>query len=423
MPQTVTNYIPFRYKAYFPHNNPMLLDGEQVPNAAFNILEVNSLYVKSGTSGALQIPIFEQDAVTPYLWDGPTDNAASDLNVFLGHLAATGPGLVLTNNTVVGNRNTLPTGAQSVIVMGYQNTGSLACVIYGASNVTNGSANLIVGQTNSSTGTANFIFGAQNIARGTSNYVDGLQNTVSGVANSALGSQNVCTGTAVQMYGNSNVATGTAHLLYGYGNNSTGTANVVFGSTNNVFGVSSLVYGYNNIATGAGNNVFGQTNRVNATGAIVLGYNNTLSLTNGATGTIILGSNISATTGGRFYANPIRQDVAQNALYWNSTTSEITYVAAPSTIAAKEDVQPVQLSTNILDQMQPVTYKLKDDQKDPKSTHIGFIAEDLLPLESAMVLKNSDGEVTTIDWSVVTTYLVAEIKSLRQRVAQLEAKL
>ena len=395
MPQTVTNYIPFRYKAYFPHNNPMLLDGEQVPNAAFNILEVNSLYVKSGTSGALQIPIFEQDAVTPYLWDGPTDNAASDLNVFLGHLAATGPGLVLPNNTVVGNRNTLPTGTNSSIIIGYQNTGSLASTILGYQNI--------------SAGTANFIAGIQNSTRGTSNTV--------------FGSLNVSTGTAVQIYGNSNTATGTAHLLYGYGNNSTGTANVVFGSTNNVFGVSSLVYGYNNIATGAGNNVFGQTNRVNATGATVLGYNNTLSLTNGATGTIILGSNITALTGGRFYANPIRQDVAQNALYWNSTTSEITYVAAPSTITAKEDVQPVQLSTNILDQMQPVTYKLKDDQKDPKSTHIGFIAEDLLPLESAMVLKNSDGEVTTIDWSVVTTYLVAEIKSLRQRVAQLEAKL
>ena len=204
MPQTVTNYIPFRYKAFFPHNNPMLLDGEQVPNAAFNILEVNSLYVKSGTSGALQIPIFEQDAVTPYLWDGPTDNAASDLNVFLGHYAATGPGLVLTNNTIVGNRNTLPTGSASVIMMGYQNTGSVSATILGNGNVSVGTANVLVGTTNVATGTTNFVVGVSNNVFGVSSLA------TTGSSSATTGSSSSTTGSSTDIITSSSSTTGSS---------------------------------------------------------------------------------------------------------------------------------------------------------------------------------------------------------------------
>lgn len=111
-----------------------------------------------------------------------------------------------------------------------------------------------------------------------------------------------------------------------------------------------------------------------------------------------------------------------------SITASTTSYNTSSDRRLKKNIQPITNSGSILDSVNPVSY----DWKNSSEHGIGFIAQDLYPIVPQAVthgdnnqnLKYGDPgfEQWRVDYSKLVPYLVAEIKSLRLRVEQLERR-
>lgn len=94
-------------------------------------------------------------------------------------------------------------------------------------------------------------------------------------------------------------------------------------------------------------------------------------------------------------------------------------IQLPSSIRYKKDVEPItpDIHGKILDSLEPVTFTYKNgDDK-----HYGFIAEDVAEVFPEAVFKK-DGQIDGIMPHEFIAVLVAEVKSLRERVRTLEGE-
>ena len=496
MSSTVTNTVPLRYHSYFPHNNPMLLDGLNAPNQKFDNLIVNNLTVNTGATGPWRIPIYALNGTGFFMNNGGVDddfntfvgfNTGLGDNVnpgaatgctFIGHNAGSGletgsfvtcvgidtgfSSVAVESSTLIGSSLTADSSFTNLIGAGMASTGSDSTLIgFGIyANVQNtfvggssiaildgiqtdstilghaisagtGAFNVVLGaainQDDSATGCTaigkqilyggenNTVIGVQNICTGTNNTVLGIQITQTGSNCVSIGEEILSSGDGCSAIGyfinNSNVGS----VAHGTEIVNSGTLNVAIGQSiaNQADVVIAVGQAINNTQAQAIS--IGNTIVNNGTGAILIGQG----LTGADSNAIALGFNITATGG--FYVNPVRGDIAVANVYYDPVSFEFVYDSAPSTIALKENISEVDLqSGSVIDAMQPVTYTLISDET--KRQHVGFIAESLLPLEEKFVRKNTSGEVVTIDYDAIVTYLVAEVKHLRARVADLETK-
>jgi hypothetical protein len=496
MSSTVTNTIPQRYRAYFPHNNPMLLDGLMSPNAKFDNLIVNNLTVNTGATGPWRIPIYALNGTGFFMNNGGVDddfntfvgfNTGLGANVntgagtgctFIGHNAGAGletgsfvtcVGVDTTFSTVaaesatlIGSSLTADSSFTNLIGSGIASTGSDSTLIgfgiyanvqntfIGGSNIAildgtqtystilgnsisagTGAANVVVGfgisQQDSATGCTavgnqivfggekNTVIGVQIICTGTNNTVLGTQIAQTGAHSVSLGESILCQGDGISAVGYQIISTGPSSVAHGTQILNSAPSTVSVGQSIDNLSEFSIAVGQtitNNQVTGIsiGNSIVN-----GGTGSILIGQ----SLTSTDSNAIALGFGITATGG--FYVNPVRGDIAVANVYYDPVNYEFVFDNSPSTSTLKENIADVQLQSGVvIDAMQPVTYNLISDET--KREHIGFIAESLLPVEEKFVRKNTSGEVITIDYDAIVTYLVAEVKSLRSRVAEVETK-
>lgn len=89
-----------------------------------------------------------------------------------------------------------------------------------------------------------------------------------------------------------------------------------------------------------------------------------------------------------------------------------------STRREKKDIADLVDFYGDFDALRPVSFKMITDRKE--RTRIGFIAEEIEEVCPALVDYDDDGNVSGLDYGKFSVLLVAELKKLRQRVAELE---
>jgi len=155
--------------------------------------------------------------------------------------------------------------------------------------------------------------------------------------------------------------------------------------------------------------------------------NNTLNiLGNGPGGTATIASNItvgtvnnwaSVTTGTiNFGVN------CTNVINIGGSGSTVTFggsIVESSSIALKQNVQPITGALALVNQLQGVTY----DRKNGSSyNEAGLIAEAVNTIIPNLVKKNDKGEAEGINYTKLTAYLIEAVKELTARVDQLTKK-
>lgn len=76
---------------------------------------------------------------------------------------------------------------------------------------------------------------------------------------------------------------------------------------------------------------------------------------------------------------------------------------------------------DLVAQLRPVTFYPKEGHGDASRQSVGFIAEEVADVDTRLTTTGPDGEPDGLDTNAMLAALVAEVQSLRQRVASLEA--
>jgi hypothetical protein len=110
------------------------------------------------------------------------------------------------------------------------------------------------------------------------------------------------------------------------------------------------------------------------------------------------------------FINPIRGPVGgASVLSYNSTTKEITFTG--SSKRYKHDIMDLTQDTENIYKLQPREFKYRQTNK----KDIGLIAEEANKCDPMFAYKDKDGIPEGIQWNVIHTYLIAEMKKLKMR--------
>ena len=110
------------------------------------------------------------------------------------------------------------------------------------------------------------------------------------------------------------------------------------------------------------------------------------------------------------FINPIRGPVAgAGVLSYNSSTKEITFTG--SSKRYKHDILDLTEHTENIYKLQPREFKYTQTNE----TDIGLIAEEANECDPLFAYKDKDGIPEGIQWNVINTYLIAEMKKLKMR--------
>ena len=134
-----------------------------------------------------------------------------------------------------------------------------------------------------------------------------------------------------------------------------------------------------------------------------------------ASNSIILnatGNDLSSSSDGTFI-KPLRNLSAANTVYYDDTTGELSYNG--SSLKYKSNVVDLTTDTSSI-------YRLNPREFDYISGDhcVGFIAEEVNEIDTILATKNKDGEPININWFGIVTYLVKEIKILKEQVDKLK---
>ncbi len=289
---------------------------------------------------------------------------------------------------------------------------------------------------------------ARNTAGGSNNLVIGelaLYTNVTGSSNVALGNQTLYNAT-----GGSNIAIGGSNAYYlTTGNNNIAIGVNALGSAG--MGSSPVTYSYN-IAIGTDALKSGGATAINnvAVGRVALQYasgsNNTgigsvalngvstghenSGLGNNAGYNISTGSN-NTTLGYQAGTDAVATITTQSnyiVLGNNSVTNANIKVAWTVTSDARDktDIAPINKGLDFVMNLQPKSFKLidRETQEATTGTRYGFLAQDILALETEPVLiDNQDSENLKMKESLLVPILVKAIQELKAEIESLKAKL
>ena len=169
--------------------------------------------------------------------------------------------------------------------------------------------------------------------------------------------------------------------------------------------------GINSIAIGNGAGEYAQGNN-----SIAIGYRAGLTLQHA--NSIILNASalaLDASLNSGFYVRPINGPrSSSNVLSYDTTTGEIYFNG--SSERYKYDIEPLAKDTSVIYNLQPREFKYKlSDEPD-----IGLIAEEAFECDPSFAYLDKDQIPEGIQWNVITTYLVAEMKKLKKELDDLE---
>lgn len=92
-------------------------------------------------------------------------------------------------------------------------------------------------------------------------------------------------------------------------------------------------------------------------------------------------------------------------------------ITETSSIALKENINPIENALDSIAQLLGVTYDRKDGST---KNEAGLIAEDVNQVIPSVVTKDSAGNPTGINYSRLSAYLIEAVKTLKQEVDQLK---
>jgi hypothetical protein len=126
---------------------------------------------------------------------------------------------------------------------------------------------------------------------------------------------------------------------------------------------------------------------------------------------------VNAATSGLFI-NPIRGPFSSsNVLSYNTTTNEIFYNG--SSKRYKHDIEPLTNNTENLYKLTPREFKYNINGEED----IGLIAEEADNCDPWFAYKDSDGIPEGIQWNSITTYLIAEMKKMKEDIEGCEKEI
>jgi hypothetical protein len=125
-----------------------------------------------------------------------------------------------------------------------------------------------------------------------------------------------------------------------------------------------------------------------------------------ATGTAINGA--AAAT----YLSPLRALAAATAVYYNTTTFELSYLT--SSEKTKNTIEDLSANTSVVYNLEPKSYIYNSDPC--SGAQVGYIAEQVEKLHKNFATYNEcDGPPVAINYDTIIVFLVEELKKLKQR--------
>jgi Chaperone of endosialidase len=309
-----------------------------------------------------------------------TAEGCDALNLLTSGIGNTALGWRSLFSDTTGNFNT-GVGAAALVL----NTGD--------SNTAVGTAALLlntIASRNTAVGTAALLSndtGPSNTAVG----YQALFANVSGLENTAIGDQALLNNT-----GNFNVAVGGAALLgNAAGNQNTacgsGALNDTTGDNNTALGFQAGILattGDGNVYIGAGmSGVFGEANHTYVRNI------NTTSVNGMGTDTVTV----------------------------NLTTGLLGHLS--SSRRYKEDIKPMDKTSEVLYMLSPVTYRFKKDIDSSQSLDYGLIAEEVAKVDPNLAIRDGNGQIESVRYSAINTMLLNEFLKEHTKVEEQQTKL
>lgn len=260
----------------------------------------------------------------------------------------------------------------------------------GALDSNNGSSNTAIGDEaliNNTSGTENTATGANALAlnqTGSFNTANGFQallNNKSGAGNTATGFNALLN----NMNGINNTAVGRQALQ----NNKSGSFNVALG---NLAG--------RNLTTGSSNIDIGNQGVAAETKTIRVGEqgNQQSTFIAGISGVAVTGPTVHVSSSGQLGITP-------------------------SSARFKEAIKPMDKASEAVFALKPVTFRYKERLDPEKIRQFGLIAEEVEKVDPDLVIRNENGEVTTVRYEAVNAMLLNEFLKEHHKVASLETEL
>lgn len=247
--------------------------------------------------------------------------------------------------------------------------------------------------------------------------------------------------------GSGSVSQGT--LAVGIGTNAGGNTQaqwgVAVGSEAAVYsqGLGSVAIGHlsgwNNQAGGCVSIGRGSGHSTQGQGAIAIGYlagnasqgsnaiaiGNSAGSINQAAGSIVINAGGTWSADTTYQSNPgcfirpVRGLAASTAVYYNTTTFELSYLT--SSALTKHNIEDLLMDTSVVDYLRPKTYIYNSDPEG--GIQVGYIAEEVQTLNKHFATYDKpDGDPVAINYNTIVVFLVEEIKKLKKRIEILERK-
>jgi hypothetical protein len=331
---------------------------------------------------------------------------------------ATGSQALITNTT--GNSNTA-NGAAALQSnsTGNDNTANGYLALQknttGFSNTANGASALAdntEGHDNTATG-FEALFSNTLGSFNTANGYQALQNNTTGIENIANGLQVLFHNTS----GNNNTAPGLEALF----SNTTGSNNTVDGLAleNNTIGHDNSAEGFEALAnntTGSSNIALGSNAGINLT----TGSNNIDIGAPGAAGEskkIRIGKQGMQTA--TFVAGIRGATVASGVAVVVSSNGQLGTVT--SSARFKDDIKPMDKTSEALLKLKPVTFRYKEELDPDKVPQFGLIAEEVAKANPDLVLRDDKGEIYSVRYQAVNAMLLNEFLKEHRKVEDQQA--
>jgi hypothetical protein len=113
--------------------------------------------------------------------------------------------------------------------------------------------------------------------------------------------------------------------------------------------------------------------------------------------------------------------VSSTKLTFNPSTGTLTAtaLAESSSIAFKENINPIENALDLLLQLNPVTYDRKDNSA---KNEVGLIAEEVDKIIPNIISRDENGNPEGINYTKLSVYLIDAIKTLRKEIDNLKEK-
>ena len=323
-------------------------------------------------------------------------NTATGFNTLFHNTAGeanTADGREALSNNTTGDDNTA-NGFQALFTntIGNQNTANGVSALFRNTN----------GSWNTATGFRALFNNTSGIFNTAAGYEALFKNT-NGDINTAIGQSALYNNTE----GSLNAANGSSALY----NNTTGNQN----TANGLSALHDNTFGNNNTALGffaLPNNTFG--NRNIAVGARA-GFGVTTADNVICIGTDLAGANVSNSC----YIGNIFGQTSTGGIV--RITSDGKLGMATSSKRFKEEIEPMEKSSEDILSLKPVTFRYKTDLDPERTRQFGLVAEDVEKVNPDLVVRDKEGKPYTVRYDAVNAMLLNEFLKEHRKVEQLQA--